>query len=190
MTQPIVLFKSHSSTCHLIGAKCKRMIEHDTHRRHTCTLTAESPSSPRRYWYDAYPILNRTTGSAVPWPMKIGNSFAGSDIIYHPCHLKSLYTARNTLELTSFSFFLDGKYELRPMIPASFRSLESPVNRLCAPPWLKPPNTIRDAPISGVVSISDLIISFMALAEDSNPTSSSAASMSVSDAMSYLRAVR
>jgi hypothetical protein len=102
-----------------------------------------------------------------------------------PSYQALIYGRRHALTLLSLS--LIGKYELSATSPASFRSVVSPVNRVIAAPWLNPPNTIRDALISGDASISDVIISFTDRAVESIPAwSSSRESMFVSDFMSYL----
>ena len=75
------------------------------------------------------------------------------------------------MRLTSLIFGLRGKYELMTTIPPSLRSEVSPVVRLIAPPWLKPPMMTRSGAMPD--STSAEMSSFRLRAERRMPCSSS-----------------
>lgn len=71
----------------------------------------------------------------------------------------SWYTMQTDNEQhTTLNLSLRGSHPLKTTTPPNFLSVVSPVNRLIAPPWLKPPRTTRSAgmPESTSVVISSL----------------------------------
>ena len=106
---------------------------------------------------DARCRLILTRGSLSPWPQKMGIVLACWDIICGA--VRSKQEGYHSIMLTLLNFLWSGNQALRVAMPQSFLSDVSPVRSDTAPPWLKPPSTIRPGlmPASTSADISSLI---------------------------------